>query len=231
MTREEILIGRKVGNDNYNIDEKYTSVSQIHAKLIRKPDGIYIEDMESRNGTYVNGMQVRAKKIGFADKIFLGGTDYFQLDLSKVVKLLPLSDDDFKQGILKLKKIYDDYQTQSSELQAKRQADMMTKRTLPTTVLSSLTGILAIFLPTTPTTKIIIGISGAILSTLVFLVATKWASKSMKANIEKLNHLNEDYELEYVCPNCGTSFRGRSWEFLKRMGKCPSCRREFNIEK
>ncbi|MDR1055737.1 MAG: FHA domain-containing protein [Prevotellaceae bacterium] len=231
MTKNEILIGRQVSDGNYPVENKYSSVGRVHAKISREPDGLYIEDFDSINGTFVNGIRIKTKKISLTDKVSLGGADYFQLNLNEIIKLLPLSDNEFCQRILELRQIYDSYQTVSNELQTKGQEGMMTKRMMPTMLLGVLTTLVTMLAGNDPQIKIAIALSGGFLTVLVFIAATKWASKSSKAMKEKLNRLNERFELDYVCPSCGASFRGRSWEFLKRMGKCPACQREFRLNK
>jgi len=227
MEKNEILIGREVGKGDYLIDRQYTSVGRRHARIMRKSDGIYIEDLDSANGTFVNGKSVNLKKIKTSDKIMLGGISGYELKLENALKLLPLQDSEFHGRFMQLKQVYDHYQEESNFLQTKGQEDMMTKRMLPTMLLGVFTGILTAFVGNEAGVKICIAVIGGMLTVVVFLFATKMASRSNKKTKEKLNLLNENFELDYVCPACGTSFRGRSWEFLKRAGKCPSCQREF----
>ena len=54
-------------------------VSRVHARVSRAEDGFYIEDLGSKNGTYVNGMPVR-------DRVKLQDGDEIQVALS--VRLL-----------------------------------------------------------------------------------------------------------------------------------------------
>ena len=39
------------------------SVSSHHARIVRTPEGFVLEDLQSRNGTYVNGEQVTDKRL------------------------------------------------------------------------------------------------------------------------------------------------------------------------
>lgn len=229
MEKNEILIGREVPKDDFLIDKQYVSVGRKHARIIRKPDGIYIEDLDSANGTFVNGKSVSLKKINASDKIMLGGINYYELKLDDILKLLPISDVEFQTKFLELKQVYDDYQYESNRLQTKGQEDMMTKRMLPTMLLGSFTGIITLLAGNNIIQRLSIAIIGGILTVVVFLVATKMASNSTKNMREKLAQLNEQFELDYVCPACGMSFRGKSWEFHKRSGKCPACHREFHV--
>lgn len=229
MVQDEILIGRKVDKGNFLVDEKYKSVSRIHAKIIKESNDYYIEDLDSANGTYVNGSRICKKKITCSDVVYLGGKDCFCLPVGEVMRMFPMSDDEFKDSVLNLKDIYETYQERSTFLQSKLQEDMMLKRMLPTTVLGSLTAILAVCVGDDPTVKVAISLLGAIMSVVVFFAATKWASNSNLKIKEELRQLNEKFELEYVCPACGASYKGKSWEFIKRGGKCPVCKKNFMI--
>jgi pSer/pThr/pTyr-binding forkhead associated (FHA) protein len=52
-------VGRGANNDVRLTDE---SVSEIHAKLERRDDGWHVVDMNSTNGTYVNGSRVTGER-------------------------------------------------------------------------------------------------------------------------------------------------------------------------
>ena len=230
MIKNEIWIGREAGNNEYLVDKQYTAVGRKHARIIRKPDGIYIEDLNSANGTFVNGKSVNLKKVNASDKITLGGAGYYELKLEDVLKLLPLSDKEFQDRFMQLRQVYDEFQTESTRLQTKGQEEMMTKRMLPTMLTGTFTGILTVIFGNDLTERLSIAIIGGLLTVVVFLVATKMASKSARLMREKSVRLNENFELDYVCPACGVSFKGRSWEFLNKTGKCPACQRKFHVD-
>ncbi len=69
VKRDLITIGRKLDNDLRLED---TTVSSHHARITRKPAGLYIEDCESTNGTLVNGVNVSDKKLEDGDVIVIG---------------------------------------------------------------------------------------------------------------------------------------------------------------
>lgn len=54
------LIGRVAGNAVVLSD---SSVSSRHARVTRSPEGFFLEDIGSRNGTYVNGDQITEKTL------------------------------------------------------------------------------------------------------------------------------------------------------------------------
>jgi FHA domain-containing protein/uncharacterized protein DUF4388 len=58
----ECLIGRKVTKEvAFSVDDG--SISSKHAKLTRTADGFLIEDLGSKNGTFVNGEKVTEKRL------------------------------------------------------------------------------------------------------------------------------------------------------------------------
>jgi pSer/pThr/pTyr-binding forkhead associated (FHA) protein len=67
-----IMIGR--GADcQLILDDDY--VSTRHARVVSSPNGIYVEDLGSTNGTYVNGQRITAPTtITLADTVRIGKT-------------------------------------------------------------------------------------------------------------------------------------------------------------
>jgi pSer/pThr/pTyr-binding forkhead associated (FHA) protein len=57
------------------VDDPFAS--SAHARIFPRGDFMFIEDMGSTNGTYLNGRQVRrAEQLKMADKIRIGDTEY-----------------------------------------------------------------------------------------------------------------------------------------------------------
>lgn len=66
---QEVIIGRDP-EQALCIDE--TVISRQHAKLVRKWGGIVLQDLESRNGCYVNNEKVQEKLLRDGDKVMFG---------------------------------------------------------------------------------------------------------------------------------------------------------------
>src|SRR5947209_7941701 len=62
-------IGRKDDRDLVIADPR---VSREHAQLVQVGSDIYIEDLRSRHGTFVNGERVDRRKLGRNDRIEFG---------------------------------------------------------------------------------------------------------------------------------------------------------------
>lgn len=69
LERERVRIGRKSHND---IVLKYPSVSSEHALIIGVGEDRYIEDLQSTNGTRLNGASVKRAKLRDGDVIRIG---------------------------------------------------------------------------------------------------------------------------------------------------------------
>jgi len=69
IDQDEIIIGRDSGND-VQIDN--IAVSREHAKIIRGQNCYLIEDLNSTNGTFVNGKKINKKFLKEDDEISIG---------------------------------------------------------------------------------------------------------------------------------------------------------------
>jgi two-component system cell cycle response regulator len=79
---KEIVFGR-TKEAGVLIDD--TSVSRTHARIVPKGDLRWvIEDMKSRNGTFVNGYSVRSQKLSDGDQIQLGASVRFRFAITNV---------------------------------------------------------------------------------------------------------------------------------------------------
>lgn len=68
-----VIVGRGVGADLQTDDE---SVSRSHARFRLEDDGVWVEDLSSRNGTWVNGAPISAPRhLTHGDRISLGGCE------------------------------------------------------------------------------------------------------------------------------------------------------------
>ncbi len=67
---EQIVIGRGEAVDVLLDD---TEISRKHARLFRDEEGAFqLEDLDSRNGTFLNGLQIKVSPVRFGDRITVG---------------------------------------------------------------------------------------------------------------------------------------------------------------
>ncbi len=69
LYESEYTIGREPTN---KIQIPDGSVSGSHARIVRTPTGYLLEDISSRNGTYVNGERIQSRVLQNEDKLRLG---------------------------------------------------------------------------------------------------------------------------------------------------------------
>src|SRR5687768_17398798 len=77
LEREEVILGRALETD---VRVNDTQVSRQHAKVTtshdesRRVTEYILHDLDSRNGTYLNGRRIRREKLENGDKITVGDT-------------------------------------------------------------------------------------------------------------------------------------------------------------
>jgi FHA domain-containing protein len=68
------MMGR-ADNSEIRVDDGFAS--SAHARIFQRSDLMYVEDMGSTNGTYLNGRQIRtAERLKASDVIRIGDTEY-----------------------------------------------------------------------------------------------------------------------------------------------------------
>ena len=72
LTENEVRIGRQRDND---IQLGDLGISGHHARIYRGPDAYVVEDLKSRNGTWLNGVRVYHASLTSGDTLRLGETD------------------------------------------------------------------------------------------------------------------------------------------------------------
>jgi pSer/pThr/pTyr-binding forkhead associated (FHA) protein len=70
-------IGRATGAD-FIIDAAL--VSRVHCRLSELPDGqLEVRDLESTNGTYVNGLRIETARLASGDRLQVGRVEFVAL--------------------------------------------------------------------------------------------------------------------------------------------------------
>jgi hypothetical protein len=69
VDRERMSIGRSPDAAVFLDD---VTVSRNHALIVRRDDGLYIDDLGSLNGTYVNRRRIESHKLADGDEIQIG---------------------------------------------------------------------------------------------------------------------------------------------------------------
>ncbi len=76
--RFDVGTGATMGrSDNAEIRVDDPFASSAHARIFERGDFMYVEDMGSTNGTYLNGRQIRtSERLKVADLIRIGDSEY-----------------------------------------------------------------------------------------------------------------------------------------------------------
>jgi pSer/pThr/pTyr-binding forkhead associated (FHA) protein len=69
VEREVTTLGRNPDSDAFLDD---VTVSRRHAEIRRQPDGFYLHDLGSLNGSYVNRERVEVTKLASGDEVQIG---------------------------------------------------------------------------------------------------------------------------------------------------------------
>ena len=77
VTRERMTIGRSPEAEIFLDD---VTVSRNHALLVRRRDGLYIDDLGSLNGTYVNRHRIETHHLADGDELQVGKYKLTYLD-------------------------------------------------------------------------------------------------------------------------------------------------------
>lgn len=73
MKRDKLLIGRAEECDLRPLSEE---VSRKHCAIVRKDDALWVQDLRSRNGTFVNGLKIdEPKKLADGDLVRAGSLE------------------------------------------------------------------------------------------------------------------------------------------------------------
>jgi transcriptional regulator with GAF, ATPase, and Fis domain len=72
VIRERVIVGTAPSSDIVLVDR---AVSRLHAELDPRDDGLWVRDLESRNGTFLEGIRVLAARIPHGGRVQLGRTE------------------------------------------------------------------------------------------------------------------------------------------------------------
>jgi len=114
-----ITVGRDASN---TIVLQNSGVSRHHLRIIKNsltPSVVFIEDLDSTYGTYVNGIQIRKKSVAITDEVWLGPIGKgARFDLRKVLAAKN-TQQTMRQQFLQLEHIYNGYTRACIDLRKK----------------------------------------------------------------------------------------------------------------
>lgn len=79
LEQDQILVGR---HEDCDVVLKHQSVSAHHCQLHRSAEGKWsVKDLGSKNGTWVNGVQVRETEVAIGDELWFSKHRRFRLEM------------------------------------------------------------------------------------------------------------------------------------------------------
>lgn len=218
----EIHIGRKVtGKFDVIVPDNYKKVSRNHARIVFKDNKIFLTDLDSSNGTYVNGRRVASREITNSDTVLLGdkeGNAAYKINLNKINndfdKINQESKTDFIKEFQSVKNTYINYNEEKNKIKSKYQF----KSQLPRIIASVGVGILFIIISK------LLDVPNEyrmLISPIIMAVGFIPMGKK-KDPSEGLVDIDIKYQDKYVCPKCKKPYNlNMHWKKLESGKTCP----------
>ena len=230
----EIIVGRK-GQQPFEITDR--SVSGKHLKLITMSDGnVLIEDLGSSNGTFIDGVRIIKKVVSRNTVVQMGSTFTFcisdvlpEVKTSSVPRTPPTPptpprpeyDEEILRKFQNLESVWNKYQEEKINLQ-KNNASKGFLRMLPMFVLGGL-GYVISCIPELADFRTAITLAGIGIGIMITWISYKSAT-SLPEQMEKLN---QQFQIDYVCPKCKQFLGFTPFEGLKNRGQCSACKSKW----
>jgi len=222
----EIVIGREVnGTIDIKVDKKFNLVSRQHAKLVYKDGSLKIKDLDSANGTFVNGKQVASKKINKEDIVLLGSdlkNKGYQVDITKLIEdvenLILEEKTDFSKEFDSLKTVYKSYKKEIEVIQKSSQIKSVKPRLMFSLGIGLILLVLTLFGLTDG-----LGTLQYPIMMIVMLVPTIMGAYGKKVDIsEDITTIQIKYGKKYCCPKCKKKLQlNKAWRLYKDEETCP----------
>jgi len=212
-----------VGRDNSNeIVIMSDFVSLKHAELIININGnideITINDLNSKNGTYKNGMRIQTTTINSGDRIRFADQEVEYQWLLNEVRLFKdigeVSKQRYSDNFLKIKKTYEEFVEDINKL---KEADNK-RRILIQFTLSMIVALIGLIL----WIQFNVGMIVMLLSPMVGLLMGIVIKPNPKIQ-QDIKDRTKIFLENYKCQKCGRKFGTTSIQLLEAQGKCPAC--------
>lgn len=216
----KISIGYSEDND---IVIKDSTVSRLHANLeIRTDKSIWIEDLNSKNGIYVNNRRIKKSAIDKKDQIILGGklleSDSF---FEKIEKIVDHRKIDFTDEYALIIDKMEEYHNRKSKITNPSKWPKIIRIGISLVLI-----IIIYFTPGEQSTKMILMMSAGMIPVLMSLFSHNRSKKQ-----ESLDLLRLEYEDDLKCPKCKSKLIQFTPVYMRSKGRCVNdkCSAEFKV--
>ena len=209
----KFTIGRGKDND-YVITHKM--VSEKHAIIeIDENKVLTLKDLNSTNGTKVNGREIITKKITQNDEIQFGAFIVDEEDLFENLRLFQNKDrENFSKEFILLRQVEIEYKKKKHLEEQKGKIIPIAIRTSGVILIAFL--LIKFDLVSKENRLYLFTIAGG----LAGILATFTESHKQK---KKLEDLLFEYAQEFKCPKCNFEMMNKSWNYWKKKKRCPKC--------
>lgn len=220
--------------DTNNIRFNKPDISSNHARITNLENGNFlVEDLDSTNGTFVNGYRIKKATISLNDEVRLSESTIINLTevfgLSKQ-KSEPQKIDpkDFTNEFNLLKQVWDSYQKERISITKKHQSKSTFIRAAITLAPLVIWEILQFTFDENSKAGGIVKSNYIVFSVMGSTIAM--LSTGNMSPVEKLSQLDEEFRVKYVCPNptCRTQLGNVPWLSYSNQGKCFRCGAKYN---
>ena len=229
-----VIIGKQ-GEQPFQISDGF--VSRRHCEITTTAqDGVFhIKDLDSSNGTFVNGYQIVECDVTYKDRVTLG--ERYELDLHKIFPQVERKQSVYGRPSKQpsnqlsqktspqssgnaafpshLKRIYNDNIEQKQKILSAQRWGMVWRIFVPQIFTQALMPLLKIEGGLGPAIGLVVGI-------LITVIITKATDSSSK----KMEEINTQFQMKYVCGNCNRFLGTFSPEYFENNLKCqcPYCK-------
>lgn len=209
---EPILIG---SNENSDWVISKPQVSGNHAKIYRgSGNSLMIEDLDSTNGTFVNGRRIKRAEVTRQAKIVIAD---IPIDLKDIEHQLKRKSNDFSDEFTILEPVWNNFKKDVQQLKKKRSYKMLKIR-----VIVSLIPIIILILVMDQIESFALRYALFGISPVIFMVFSFFQENNPKST-EEYETLQENFLKTYICPKCKSSLGATPWRVLQNQKRCPRC--------
>ncbi len=211
---DKIKIGRSNKND---LTYEDSSISNFHLELdFKSYDEYLVTDLDSSNGTYINGVGIRTSLLRNTDKLKLGSVEFTTQEFfDDVNKLIKKNKSDFKKEYKKVLRLFEQYQG--------RKNNIVKPSVLPVILRVSFGLIIILLLLFVPDLDDGVRYALMIAVGLISVLANMFGNSQVKKN-EKLDLLKLEFENRLICPKCETSLMNQNITYWKGKKGCSNSR-------
>ena len=204
-------IGRAADN---SVVSEFEDVSEHHARILVVGREMILEDLNSTNGTFVNGSRIRKAVLKPTDQVSVA---LHPLNIRPIfAKLLSDSEfNDYTEEFNALKTVYDEYEEEKEKIIKESQRKTSIKKFL---IMSLPVILFAFFFFGKKYYYPIYMALNSVLTAFALFLAND------KKKDEKLKQAKIEFTKKYRCPRCKTYQLSKEWELHRDDKQCPNCK-------